>query len=76
MNSKQPTTFATYHVVDTPEHWGCLLQAAFSEGGVDLWSPEGARQSLKFWAINANFRAWAQSLPPEEAAKLFAILHE
>ena len=38
------------------------------------------RARLRSWTLNGikrpYFNRWAQSLPPEEAAKLFAILHE
>ena len=37
---------------------------------------EDARDVLSFWAGEFFFNRWAQSLSPEDAAKLFAILHE
>lgn len=61
---------------DVEAHWLGLLRLAFSpDADPDL--KFGISAYLRSCSLGSrNFHAWAQSLPPEDAAKLFAILHE
>lgn len=59
---------------DAEEHWLGILSLAFSPD-VDPESKVGIHAYLRSCSLGSrNFHTWAQSLPPEEAAKLFALL--
>ena len=65
---------------DSPHDWRRLLRIALGElFDFSVYSSGhriGAVRILKVWQGTKEFNDWAQSLPPEDAAKLFAILHE
>jgi hypothetical protein len=73
------------YTLGSARHWGQLLKIAFGKPPTHLpnyernyahYSSDSAVQILRCWNGAPSFHAWAQSLPPEETAKLFAILHE
>ena len=71
MTDQEGRVFPTYY-------WGELLKVAFGEPSADplygSYSRAHAAHTLRMWQSLFTFKIWAQSLSPEDAAKLFAIL--
>ncbi len=61
-------------------YFGHMLRIATSDPETNreysIFKAEDARKVLQHWVSSTIFYRWAQSLSPEDAAKLFAILHE
>ena len=56
--------------------WFWLLRVATGELESRSYTPERARSLLRAWEGDDVLNDWVQSLSPEDAARLFAILHE
>lgn len=56
--------------------WFWLLRVATGELESRSYTPEQARSLLRAWEGDDVLNDWAQSLSPEDSAKLFAILHQ